>query len=156
MTQKKPFIVKKNSGAAKHECHGEFEYHKRLILPRPGNQCTVAIMEIPPLKTAYPCHYHQAVTEVFYIISGLGKLETPDGDHQVTAGDVIIFPPGPDGAHKIWNASASEPLVYFDCDTVAPADVVHYPHSGKVGMIVNGTPTAYHRNADAVTYYDGE
>lgn len=156
MKDGKVLIANQASTPAKHESHGEFEYNKHLIMPRAGNQCTVAIMEIPPLKAAYPCHYHTSVTEVFYIMRGRGRLEVPEGEREVTAGDVVVFPPGEGGAHKIWNASDSEPLVYLDCDTTASSDVVFYPHSGKMGAIVNGQPLAVFRQGDAVGYYDGE
>ncbi|MDR2672299.1 MAG: hypothetical protein LBC35_03215 [Coriobacteriales bacterium] len=31
--------------------HDEFEHEKYLIVPKEDNQCTVAIMEVPPGKT---------------------------------------------------------------------------------------------------------
>lgn len=152
----KVVVANRANTPAKHVKHGDFEYSKHLVLPRAGNQCTVAIMEIPPQKTAYPCHYHIGVTEVFYIIRGRGRLEIPEGEREVSAGDVIVFPPGEAGAHKLWNASDSEPLVYLDCDTVVDSDVVFYPHSDKVGLIVNGEPVAIYRRNDDVDYYEGE
>jgi uncharacterized cupin superfamily protein len=81
-------LIKQSEITPKHESHGEYEYFKRLVLPKTGNQCTVAFMEIPPSKAAFPSHYHVGITEVFYIISGVGRLETAEGDKSVTAGDV--------------------------------------------------------------------
>jgi len=113
-------------------------------------------MEIPPQKSSYPYHYHAGITEVFYIISGQGKLETPDGDKEVRKGDVIVFPPGKEGAHRITNTSESEMLVYLDCDTVSKADVAFYPHSEKVGFIIDGQPNTFFELASKVDYYKGE
>ena len=157
MKIEKTIISNQASIEPKHEKHGQFEYYKHLIVPREGNQCTVAIMEIPPLKTSFPYHYHIAVTEVFYIISGEGAVITPEGERKVSSGDVIVFPPGKAGAHKIINTSQSEPLRYIDFDTTAQADVSFYPNSQKIGMILNGkTSKDYFKEDKAVDYYEGE
>ncbi|MDF2566640.1 MAG: Cupin 2 conserved barrel domain protein [Oscillospiraceae bacterium] len=157
MEEKKIIIANKESTLARHECHNDFEYYKHLIVSKKAeNQCTVAIMEIPPRKTVFPYHYHASITEVFYIISGKGRLETPDGEKQVTAGDVIVFPPGKNGAHKIWNTSDTELLIYLDCDTTSAADATFYPHSDKVGLLIDGKPDSFFVASDAVDYYKDE
>ena len=157
MKIKKTIITNQVSIEPKHENHRQFEYYKHLIVPREGNQCTVAIMEIPPLKASYPYHYHIAVTEVFYIISGEGVAITTEGECKVSAGDVIVFPPGAAGAHKILNTSQSETLRYIDFDTTAQADVTFYPDSQKIGMVLNGLASKeYYKESSAVDYYEGE
>ena len=149
-------IFRKADVLPKHERHGQFEYDKYLVLPKAGNQCTAAIMEVPPGKAAFPYHYHVGITEVFYIISGSGVITTPSGDKKVETGDVIVFPPGECGAHKIRNAHETEMLRYLDVDTTNPADVCFYPHSGKVGLILNGRPHSFYCEKDGAGYYDGE
>lgn len=113
-------------------------------------------MEIPPQKSSYPYHFHAAITEVFYIISGKGKIETPDGEKDVAKGDVLVFPQGKEGAHRISNTSETDRLVYLDCDTVSMTDVAFYPHSGKIGFIIEGQPDTFFESADNVDYYKGE
>lgn len=154
---KKVIIANMENTPAKHESHEDYEYYKHLIVPKKSeNQCTISVMEIPPQKASYPYHYHAGITEVFYIISGKGKLETPDGNKVVTKGDVITFPPGQEGAHRILNTSESDMLVYLDCDTISTADVAFYPHSGKIGFIVDGQPSTFFESANNVDYYKGE
>jgi len=151
------FITSKESIESRHENHGNYEYYKHLVVPREGNQCTVAIMEVPPLKAAYPYHYHAAITEVFYIISGEGLVLSASGEQVVGAGDVVVLPPGLEGVHKITNTSDSKPLCYIDFGTTAPADVVFYPDSQKIGMILGGIVNKDYYPVDgAVEYYDGE
>ena len=99
----KIIITRQEAIAPEHVAHGDIVYDKRLVVPKTDNQCTVAFMEILPGKSAYPRHYHFDITEVFYIISGKGRVEPPNGDRPVSAGDVIVFPTGEAGAHKIWN-----------------------------------------------------
>ena len=156
MDTTKIIITRQTDIDAKHESHYEYEYYKHLVLPKIGNQCTVAIMEIPPGKSAFPYHYHVGITEVFYIVSGEGKLETPEGEKEISVGDVIVFPPGEDGCHKIWNSSETETLRYLDFDTTTMSDVMFYPQSDKIGMVLNGTPHSYYKASDKVDYYDGE
>ena len=137
--------------------HEPFEYIKHEVTPRSDeNQCYVCIYEIPQGKAGYPYHYHLANTEVFYIISGNGVIQTPDGVKPVAAGDVIVCPPGENGAHKIINTSQTERLTYLDCDTANSPDAVYYPVSGKVGVIRHGKPSAFFKEASAVDYYQGE
>jgi uncharacterized cupin superfamily protein len=139
----------------KHEKAGSFEYIKRLVVPKDGNQATIAFMEIPSGKSAYPYHWHESITEMYVILSGHGQLRTPEGIRHISAGDVVFLPPGTAGAHRLTNIG-SEPLQYIDIDTTSNPDVAHYPDSSKTGLIIGGVPIAFHRDHDAVGYYDGE
>ncbi|WP_062303425.1 cupin domain-containing protein [Demequina subtropica] len=141
--------------APEHQEAGAFEYRKRLVVPRAGNQATVAFMEIPPGRSGYPYHWHEGVTEVYVILAGSGTLRTPEGDRRVEAGDVVVLPPGLAGAHRLTN-DGTEVLRYVDVDTTSDPDVTHYPDSGKAGLILGGVAVAFHRDGDAVPYYDGE
>jgi len=120
------------------------------------NQCCIAVYEVPPLSANYPYHYHMSNEENFYIISGIGTLETPNGDRSVASGDFVLCPPGPEGAHKISNASMTEKLVYINFDAVHSPEVVIYPHSDKIGIIVHGETGTFYKKAENVSYYEGE
>jgi len=152
----KTLITNKNRIEPKRERHGNFEYDKYLVLPKTGNQCTIAFMDLEPGKSAFPYHYHISITEMFYIMSGEGLIVTPDGESAIKSGDIIVFPPGEAGTHRIVNTSENEKLCYLDVDTVSDPDVVFYPDSEKVGLILGGKPHSYYRRADAVDYYEGE
>ena len=136
--------------------HADFEYIKYEITKRESGQCYVCIYEIPPGKSGYPYHYHTANTEVFFIISGSGTIETPEGTKSLAAGDVIVCPPNAGGAHKITNTSETETLTYLDCDTSNSPDVVFYPKSGKIGAIVQGYDNMFFDKCSEVDYYKGE
>lgn len=151
-------ITNKNLIEPKHKSeHEPYEYYKYEVTERKrGNQCYVAIYEIPPQKANYPYHYHLKNEEVFYIISGNGILETPSGNRTISAGDIIVCPPSEKGAHKIINSSHTEMLTYLDCDTVNYPDIAYYPHSDKVGIILNGESNTFYKKNTAVEYYEGE
>ena len=151
-------ITNKTQITPKHKSEREpFEYIKYEITERSrDNQCYVCLYDIPPGKAGYPYHYHTANTEVFYIISGSGVIETPDGAKGITAGDVIVCPPNVKGAHKIINTSETDMLTYLDCDTANSPDVVFYPTSGKVGALVQGENSIFFDTNSSVDYYKGE
>lgn len=136
--------------------HDGYEYIKRDFLPKGcAGRSVVSIYEIPPMKSAYPYHYHLRNEETFYIISGRGVLKTPDGERAVTAGDLLFFPADAGGAHKLTNSSATEALVYLDFDAVDELDAAVYPDSGKIGVWGRDANWVFRRE-DAVDYYDGE
>ncbi len=137
--------------------HEPYEYTKYEITPREDfSQCYVAVYHIPPLKSNYPMHSHENNTEVFYIQSGNGLVETPTGCRRVETGDFIICPPGKGSAHKIKNISETEDLVYIDFDTTNSPDIVHYPDSGKTGIILHNQSSTFFRDSTAVDYYEDE
>ena len=151
-------IIKKESVNPKHKCeHEPYEYYKyEVSKPGKDNMCNVSIYKIPPKKANYPYHYHLKSEEVFYIISGSGILETPDGDKTISAGDIIICPPDENGAHRIINSSDNEMLVYLDCDTVCFPDIAYYPNSDKVGMLLNNGLNEFYERKKSTDYYEGE
>ncbi len=151
-------ITNKKLIEPKHKNEQEpYEYYKYEVTKRsPESQCYVAIYEIPPQKANYPYHYHLKNEEVFYIISGNGILETPNGNKTISAGDIIVCPPSEKGAHRIINSSKTEMLVYLDCDTVNNPDITYYPNSDKVGIILHGQSSTFYKKDADVEYYEGE
>ena len=136
--------------------HEGYEYFRRKFIPFGGaKNSVVSVYEIPPGKSAYPYHFHYKNEETFYILSGEGILRTPNGERKVAAGELLFFPAGETGAHKITNTSETENLVYLDFDVVHDIDVAVYPDSHKIGIWGMGINKIYPQNAD-VDYYDGE
>ena len=142
---------------AQHEGrHKSYEFIRRQFVRRgEGESTLVGIYEIPPGKAAYPYHYHLKDEETFYILSGEGLLKTPDGERPVHAGELLFFPSGSAGAHKLTNTSSTEKLVYIDFDVIHDLDVAIYPDSGKIGVWGKDVNRVY-RADENVGYYDGE
>lgn len=136
--------------------HEGYEYIRRRFVPfGTANDSLVSVYEIPPQKAAYPYHFHHNNEETFYILSGEGLLRTPEGERKVKAGDLLFFPTGPEGAHKLTNCSQTEMLVYIDFDTVHEIDITEYPDSDKIAIWGKGINKVYPQDA-AVDYYHGE
>ena len=140
-----------------HECENDnYEYFRRKFVSlKDANNTSVSVYEIPPKKSAFPYHYHLKNEETFYIISGNGILKTPDGEVSVGAGDMIFFPCGEPGAHKLTNSSETDNLVYIDFDSVHDINVAIYPDSDKIGVFGDGVNKVF-RIQESVDYYDGE
>ena len=140
-----------------HKCeHEGYEYFRRKFVPFGGaKNALVSVYEIPPGKSAYPYHYHHKNEETYYILCGEGILKTPAGERKVTAGELLFFPTGPEGAHKITNSSETEMLTYIDFDVVHDIDIAVYPDSEKIGIWGMGINKIYPEDAD-VDYYHGE
>ncbi len=142
---------------ARHKAeHEGYEYLRRDFVRRgEARSSLVSVYEVPPLKSAYPYHYHLRDEETFVILSGEGLLKTPEGEKTVHAGEMLFFPAGCEGAHKLTNTSPTEKLVYIDFDVIHDLDAAVYPDSGKIGVWGLGINRVY-RLKDNVDYYDGE
>ena len=135
--------------------HPLYEYYKYKI-PKVfhGSKLDIAFYEIPPKKSGYPYHYHLKNEEVFYIISGTGKLRSGKIEREISSGDVIVCPPGEDGAHMITNISTTESLVYFEVDLSYDPDVIKYPDMNKVGIISENGDKMFFKENMGVDYYE--
>ena len=143
-----------------HVCkHEAYEHHRQNFVTTVDGEARdslVAVYTLPPGKSNYPYHYHKKNEETFYIISGEGLLKTPEGEKMVSAGDLLFFPTGPEGAHKLTNCSETENLVYIDFDVAHDLEVCIYPDTNKVGVIGKlGLGKFYPQDAN-VDYYEGE
>ncbi len=132
-----------------------YEFVRRDFLQVHEANTLVRVYELPPGKSAYPYHYHLKNEETFLILRGEGLLRTHEGERTVRAGDLLFFPAGAEGSHKLTNTSDSEMLVYLDFDIVHDLDVTVYPDSGKLGIWGKDTNKIY-RIGDDVDYYEGE
>ena len=68
-------------------------------------------------------HYHPRAEELYYFVSGSGRMRLGDAESEIAAGDCVVIPPGT--PHKLCNPG-SEPLVLLCC--CAPA----YSHDDTV------------------------
>ncbi|MFY9488756.1 MAG: cupin domain-containing protein [Solirubrobacterales bacterium] len=137
-----------------------FTQDRALIGRQAGAQkLGASVWEMKPGDAAYPYHFHYAEEEMVIVLSGTPSLRTPAGWRELATGEVVSFLTGPDGAHQLLNRS-DEVVRILSLSTMADAEVVHYPDSGKVGAYGNrGKPDetreTYLRST-VVDYWDGE
>jgi len=110
------------------------------------------IVQLAPGNSFCPMHWHTAEEELFIIWSGEPTLQTPRGNLTLRRGDLIAFPVGEIGAHKIVNEASTMASIVM-ISNVESEEVCLYPDSKKLlvdplGLIVRSEP--------ALSYFDGE
>jgi uncharacterized cupin superfamily protein/glyoxylase-like metal-dependent hydrolase (beta-lactamase superfamily II) len=99
-----------------------------------------------------PNHWHTQEEEAFVVWSGTPTLRTPQGTFLLRPGDVIAFPTGEAGAHRISNETDAPCLVLMFANIDA-GDVCHYPDSRKLMVERTGTIV---RSEPELDYFEGE
>jgi uncharacterized cupin superfamily protein len=135
--------------------HGPFLQRRKEL---GGNKLSCGLWELAPGKKSFPLHLHHVTEEAMFVVSGRGKVRTPEGLTEVGPGDYVHFDAG-GPAHQVIN-DGQEPLVYVAMSAVLGVDVVEYPDSGKVAAAVGGYPFrkrfSFWAKDAQVGYFDGE
>jgi uncharacterized cupin superfamily protein len=119
-----------------------------------GKDNTIKAFQIPAGESLCPYHYEYE-EEWLLLLEGTVTVRTPEGEQTIERGDLLCFPAGPDGAHKLTNHSDAEALALMWSSAREPS-VAIYPDSDKMGVWA-GKDRAMLRRADGeVDYYDGE
>jgi uncharacterized cupin superfamily protein len=121
-----------------------------------GEHNVVKAFELPPGQSVCPYHYEYE-EEWLLVLEGAAQLRTPDGEHALRRGDLVCFPPGPAGAHKVSNREQATVRLLMFSSAREPAVTV-YPDSDKIGVWPgNDADEVMLRRGDGhVDYYDGE
>jgi len=134
--------------------HGPFLQRRKGL---GGERLSAGLWELPPGKRSFPLHAHLVTDEALFVLSGTGKVRTPEGLTEIGPGDFVHFPPG-GPAHQLVN-DGTEPLVYLGLGAGVGADVDEYPDSDKVAASVVAGATRKRfvfKRGSQVDYYDGE
>ena len=110
------------------------------------------VYRLGPGESICPYHYEYGNEEWLLVLSGRPLLRHPGGEDTLDPGDMVCFPEGPEGAHKLTNAT-TEPVRVLMISTVHEPSVAVYPDSAKIGV---WPPGKLFREADAVDYWVGE
>lgn len=97
-----------------------------------GKELSVNLFEIPPGQSLCPYHY-EYVEEWLIVLEGAVTVRVPGEEQQLERGDVVRYPPGPDGAHKVSNAGDAAARILMFSSAAEPAVAV-YPDSDKIGV----------------------
>jgi uncharacterized cupin superfamily protein len=121
-----------------------------------GQELSVRVFEIPPGQSLCPYHY-EYVEEWLIVVDGAVTVRVPDGEQRLERGEVVSYPAGPDGAHKVSCAGDEAARVLMFSSAGEPAVAV-YPDSDKIGVWPgNDADKVMLRREDGQRdYYDGE
>ena len=90
------------------------------------------VYDLDPGRSSSPYHYEYE-EEWLLVVDGTVVLRAPDGEHTLQRGDLVRFPPGPEGAHKLMNRSDAPARTLMFSSARVPAVSV-YPDSDKIGV----------------------
>lgn len=114
------------------------------------------VYEIPPGASICPYHYEYGDEEWLLALTGTASVRHPGGEDELEPGDVVCFPPGPEGAHKVTNRT-TEPIRVLMLSTKSPVSVAVYPDSDKIGVFPGRQEdTIMVRRESGVGYWDLE
>jgi uncharacterized cupin superfamily protein len=136
-------------------------YRAGIIRPGPfwgAMQTGASLYELAAGQSICPYHYEWGEEEWLYVLEGEPTLRDPEGEHALTPGDLVFFPVGPDGAHKLTNRTdTTVRLLMFS--TVKHPAVTVYPDSDKIAAFTGGDRSddiMVRRESGGVGYYEGE
>jgi uncharacterized cupin superfamily protein len=93
------------------------------------------IYDLEPGSSSSPYHYEYE-EEWLLVVDGSVVVRRPDGEQTLERGDLVCFPRGPAGAHKIMNRSEMPSRTLMFSNAQAPTVSV-YPDSDKIGVWVD-------------------
>jgi uncharacterized cupin superfamily protein len=119
---------------------GPFGGERKRLAQRAGARLLgFSLYRLQPGQRPWPFHLHHVNEEFFYVRSGYGQLRTSEGTRALKPGDAFACVPGPEGAHAILN-TGDAPLEYLALSTMEEPEIVEYPDSGKIGVMVGSPP----------------
>ena len=113
------------------------------------------VYDLAPGSSSSPYHYEYE-EEWLLVVDGTLVLRAPDGEHTLQRGDLVRFPAGPEGAHKVMNRSDAPARTLMFSSSRVPAVSV-YPDSDKIGVWSgNETDELIFERGSAVPWSHGE
>jgi uncharacterized cupin superfamily protein len=97
-----------------------------------STETSMYIYDLAPGQASSPYHYEYA-EEWLLVVEGTVSVRTPDGEHTLSRGDLVRFPPGSAGAHKVMNRTDAPARTLLFSSARVPAVSV-YPDSNKIGV----------------------
>jgi uncharacterized cupin superfamily protein len=118
-----------------------------------GTAIGMSVYGLPPGQSICPYHYEPTDEEWLICLAGAPALRTPEGEQTLAAGEVVCFPAGEAGAHKV--TAGSEPARVAIFSTKSAVGVAVYPDSKKLGVWFQGRHHMV-RIEPQLDYWDGE
>jgi uncharacterized cupin superfamily protein len=97
-----------------------------------STETAMFVYDLAPGRSSAPYHYEYG-EEWLLVVDGTILVRAPDGEHTLERGELVCFSPGPAGAHKLMNRSASPARALMFSSSRVPAVSV-YPDSDKIAV----------------------
>ncbi len=120
-----------------------------------ASQMGASLYELPPGQSVCPYHYEYPEEEWLFVLSGRVTLRHPGGEQELGVGDVVCFPPGPEGAHKVTCLGEETARVLMTSTKQTPGIAI-YPDSNRVGVFPSNDGDRLMMRRDTLDSWDGE
>jgi uncharacterized cupin superfamily protein len=120
----------------------------RLGAQAGARELAANVYELDPGAVGAPLHLHHANEELLFVLDGTLSLRGPDGTQLLSAGSVLAFPRGREGAHSLVNRSDAV-VRYLVVSTTNSPDVLEYPDTGTTLVVLDEERVAYPNGAAA-------
>jgi uncharacterized cupin superfamily protein len=98
-----------------------FRWRRARLGRQAGSRALGAsLFELAPGGATFPLHAHLANEELLLVLAGRPTLCTPDGERQLAEGEVVAFPAGRDGAHRLENRTDTPVRLVLVSTMLAP------------------------------------
>lgn len=115
-----------------------------------------SLYDLPPGQSNCPYHYEYGNEEWLVVLEGKLTVRHPGGEEELDPGDVVCFPVGPEGAHRLANRTDATVRVLM-LSTLCEPSVAVYPDSDKIGVWPGDRRDhIIVRRESSVDYWDGE
>lgn len=128
------------------------------LAPRLGaSRLAMTVYDLPPGEAICPYHFHWGDEEWMVVVAGTPTVRTPTGEHILQPGDVVCFPVGREGAHRVHNAGTDAARVTLFSNK-HEFGIIEYPDSDKMGVWGRQNEALDHiiRRSPDLGYWDGE
>jgi uncharacterized cupin superfamily protein len=119
-----------------------------------GKAMAGTLYELPPGNSNCPYHY-ESDEEWLLVLEGTLTVRHPERTDELGPGDLVCFPVGPDGAHKLTNRGVDVVKMLIVSTANLPAVAV-YPDSDKILTVTEDRERVMVRRSSNVDYWDGE
>jgi uncharacterized cupin superfamily protein len=120
-----------------------------------SSELLMFVYDLAPGAGSSPYHYEYD-EEWLLVVDGTVVLRAPDGEHTLDRGDLVRFPAGPAGAHKVMNRSESPARTLLFSRAGNGFAVSVYPDSDTIGVFAGGEDDLVFERKTAVPWAHGE
>jgi uncharacterized cupin superfamily protein len=109
---------------------GPFRWRRPRVAQH-ARELGASVFEIEPGASTFPLHAHHANEELLVVLAGRPTLRTIDSERELEEGEVVAFPVGRPGAHRVDNRTEAPVRVLIVSTMIGP-EVVEHIDSEKV------------------------
>ena len=102
---------------------------RRVQRRKDGHKLGATVWELDPGSQGIGYHFHHGTEELLIVLRGSPTLRAIDGEFQLHEGEVVHFPPGVEGSHRVSNPT-NEIVRYVVVAANVSPDIVEYPDEG--------------------------